>query len=72
MNFEFTGIISFDVDEIFEMCCDDNRIDTDEIHEAVEYWMNETCDPTYEFVEDWMIDKVVTEIKKRIDKVLED
>lgn len=72
MEFEYTGTIYFDTDEIFEICCDDNCIDADEIREVVNDWVNEKFDVIYNFVEDWMIDKVVTEIKKRIDKVLED
>ena len=72
MEFEYTGTIYIDTDEIFEICCDDNRIDTDEIYEAVNYWIQECHDPALEFIEGWMVDEVVTTVKKRIDKALED
>lgn len=72
MEFEYTGTIYIDTDAIFERCCDDNAIDVDEIRGEVNNFIAELEDDTYYFVEGWMIDKIVTEIKKRIDKVLED
>ena len=70
MEFEYTGTIYIDVDTIFEKCCDDNLIDVDDIREAVNNFIAELEDDTYYFVEGWMIDKIVTEIKKRVDKEL--
>lgn len=71
MEFEFTGTVYFDIDEIFETCRELNYIHPDDIYEAVRGYMVEMEDGPYYYVEGWMIDKVVTEVKKRIDKALE-
>ena len=72
MEFEYTGTIYIDTDAIFEKCCDDNLIDADDIRDAVNDFIAELEDDTYYHVEGWMIDTIVTHVKKRIDKVLED
>lgn len=71
MEFEFTGVVYFDVDKIFETCRELNYIDVDDIYEAVRGYMVEMEDGPYYYVEGWMIDEIVTEVKKRIDKELE-
>lgn len=72
MEFEYSGTIYIDVDAIFEKCCDEKWFDADEILDAVNDFIAELEDDTYYYIEGWMIDKIVTEVKKRIDKVLED
>ena len=46
-------------------------INTDDIYEAVHYEIAGCDDSTYYNIEGWMIDAIVTEVKKRIDKELE-
>ena len=71
MEFEFTGTIYIDTDAIFEECVDNNSIDTDSIRETVNYFLYTHADEnTAPYIEGWMIDKVVTEVKKRVDKEL--
>lgn len=70
MEFEYTGTVYIDVDEIFERCREENLIDTYEIRQAVRDYREEMDDNDFYAVEGWMIDTVVTEIKKRIDKEL--
>ena len=70
MEFEFTGTIYFDVDHIYERCRELNYIDTEDIYEAVRNEIVCMEDGPYYYIEGWMIDEVVTEIKKRIDKEL--
>ena len=70
MEFEYTGTIYIDVDTIFERCREWNWIDADEIRDATIVYIDNLGDDTYYFVEDWMIDEIVTEVKKRIDKEL--
>jgi len=70
MEFEYTGTIHIDVDAIFERCRELNWIDTNFIRVATIVYIDNLGDDTYYFVEDWMIDKIVTEVKKRIDKEL--
>lgn len=72
MEFEYTGTIYIDTDAIFEKCCDDNLIDADDIRDAVNDFIAELEDDTYYHVEGWMVDEIVTHVKKRIDKALED
>lgn len=72
MEFEYTGTIYIDTDEIFERCCEGNAIDADAIREEVNQYITELEDSIFFCVEGWMIDAVVTEVKKRIDKMLED
>ena len=72
MEFEYSGTIYIDTDAIFERCCDNNSIDVDEIRDTVNLYIDNLGDDTYYFVEGWMIDEIVTEVKKRIDKALED
>ena len=72
MEFEYTGTIYIDTDAIFEKCCDDNLIDADDIRKEVNEFIAELEDDTYFYIEGWMIDEVVTNVKKRIDKALED
>ena len=71
MEFEYTGTIYIDVDKIFERCRELNYIYTDDIYEAVHYEIAGCDDSTYYNIEGWMIDAIVTEVKKRIDKELE-
>ena len=71
MEFEYSGVLYIDVDAIFERCRELNYIYTDDIYEAVRYEIAECEDTTYYNIEGWMIDEVVTEVKKRIDKELE-
>lgn len=71
MEFEYTGTIYIDVDKIFETCRDLNCINADNIYEVVCYEIDQCEDDTYYNIEGWMIDEIVTEIKKRIDKELE-
>jgi len=70
MEFEYTGTIYIDVDKIYERCRELNYIDTEDIYEAVRYEIAECEDNIYYNIEGWMIDEIVTEIKKRIDKEL--
>ena len=70
MEFEYTGVIYIDTDAIFEKCCEDNLIDADDIREAVNEFIAELDDDTYYYVEGWMVDEIVTYVKKRIDKEL--
>ena len=70
MEFEYTGTIYIDVDDIFEKCREHNSIDTDDIYKEVNDYIISLDDSIYYCVEGWMIDKVVTEIKKRVDKEL--
>ncbi len=70
MEFEYTGTIYIDVDAIFERCREENCIDADEIRDAVNNFIAELEDDTYYNIEGWMIDEIVTEVKKRIDKEL--
>lgn len=70
MEFEYTGTIYIDVDAIFERCREWNWIDPFDIREAAIVYIENLGDDTRYFVEDWMLDKIVTEIKKRIDKEL--
>ena len=70
MEFEYTGTIYIDVDKIYERCRELNYIDTEDIYEAVRYEIATCEDNVYYYVEGWMIDEIVTEIKKRIDKEL--
>lgn len=73
MEFEYTGTIYIDTDAIFENCCDDNLIDVDDIYDAVNDFIVADLEyDTYRHVEGWMIDEIVTSVKKRIDKTLED
>jgi hypothetical protein len=72
MEFEYSGTIYFDTDAIFERCCDLNYIDAEDIYTVVQKYISELGDTTYFCVEGWMIDEVVAEVKKRIDKCLED
>lgn len=72
MEFEYSGTIYFDVDAIFERCCDLNYIDAEDIYTVVQQYISELGDTSYFCVEGWMVDEVVTEVKKRIDKALED
>ena len=70
MEFEYTGTIYIDVDEIFETCCENNLIDVDEIRNAVNDYILGLDDSTYYCVEGWMVDEIVTAVKKKIDKEL--
>lgn len=70
MEFEYTGTIYIDVDAIFERCREENCIDVDDIYHVVIDSIAELEDDTFYYVEGWMIDKIVTEVKKRIDKEL--
>lgn len=70
MEFEYTGTIYIDVDKIFEICCEDNLIDADDIRDAVNDYILGLDDGTYYYVEGWMVDEIVTAVKKRIDKEL--
>lgn len=70
MEFEYTGTIYIDTDDIFEKCREHNSIDTDDIYKEVNDYIISLDDSIYYCVEGWMIDKVVTEIKKRVDKEL--
>lgn len=70
MEFEYTRVVYIDVDKIFERCCEENRIDADEIREAVLDYREGMDDDDYYAVEGWMIDVVVTKIKERVDKEL--
>lgn len=70
MEFEYTGIIYIDVDRLFEKCRERNYIDANEIRDAVNDYVFGLDDFDYYHVEGWMIDEVVTEIKKRVDKEL--
>ena len=70
MEFEYTGTIYIDVDAIFERCREWNWIDPFDIREAAIVYIDNLGDDTRYFVEDWMLDKIVTEVKKRIDKEL--
>lgn len=70
MEFEYTGTIYIDVDAIFERCREWNWIDADEIRDATIVYIDNLDDDTPCFVEGWMIDEIVTEVKKRIDKEL--
>lgn len=72
MEFEYTGIIYIDTDVIFERCINEKAFTPFQIYTVVEDYVSELDDDTYYHVEGWMIDKVVIEIKKRIDKVRED
>lgn len=70
MEFEYTGTIYIDVDKIFETCRELNYIDAEDIYTATQHHIEELDDSTYYCVEGWMVDKIVTEVKKRIDKEL--
>lgn len=70
MEFEYSGTIYFDVDKIWEECRERNLTNVDEIRDAVLDYSAEFDDVDYYLVEGWMIDAVVTEIKKRVDKEL--
>lgn len=70
MEFEYTGVIYIDVDAIFEKCREHNSIDTDDIEKEVNNYIISLDDSIYYCIEGWMIDEVVTEIKKRVDKEL--
>ena len=70
MEFEYTRVVYIDVDEIFERCREENRIDADEIRQAVHDYREEMDYEDFFAVEGWMIDVVVTKIKERIDKEL--
>ena len=70
MEFEYTGTIYIDVDAIFERCRELNWIDANFIRVATIVYIDNLGDDTYYFVEGWMIDEIVTEVKKRIDKEL--
>lgn len=70
MEFDYTGTIYIDVDEIFETCCEENLIDVNEIRDAVNDYVLGLDDGTYYYVEGWMVDEIVTAVKKRIDKEL--
>lgn len=70
MEFEYTGTIYIDIDKIFEICCEDNLIDADDIRMAVNEFTTELEDDTYYHIEGWMVDEIVTAVKKRIDKEL--
>ena len=70
MEFEYTGTIYIDVDAIFERCRELNWIDANFIRVATIVYIDNLGDDTYYFVESWMIDEIVTEVKKRIDKEL--
>lgn len=70
MEFEYTGVIYIDVDAILEVCREDNLIYPDEIREAVLDEISHMDDVDYYHVEGWMIDKIVAEVKKRVDKEL--
>ena len=72
MEFEYTGTIYIDVDDIFEKCIDKKAFATFQIYTVVKEYVSEFDDVDYYYVEGWMIDKVVTEIKKRLDKIKED
>lgn len=72
MEFEYSGTIYFDVDAIFEECRELNYIYTEDIYAVVRNAViNRMAVDAQYFVEGWMIDSVVTEVKKRIDKELE-
>lgn len=71
MEFEYTGIIYIDVDDIFENFIDRKATPT-QIYTVVKEYVSTFDDVDYYHVEGWMIDEVVTEIKKRLDKVRED
>jgi len=70
MEFEYSGTVYFDVDFIFDKCCELNYIYPEDIYTVVQNYVAELEDTSYFCVEGWMIDEVVTEVKKRIDKCL--
>ena len=70
MEFEYTGTVYIDVDAIFEKCREHNSIDADDIYKEVNDYIISLDDSIYYCIEGWMIDEVVTEIKKRVDKEL--
>lgn len=70
MEFEYSGIIYIDVDHLFEECRERNCIDANKIRDTVNDYVLGLDDVDYYHIEGWMIDEVVTEIKKRIDKCL--
>lgn len=71
MEFEYTGTIYIDTDAIFEFCCENNYIDADEIRYVTNKYIARLEDDTYYHVEGWMVDEIVTAVKKRIDKILD-
>lgn len=72
MEFEYTGVIYIDTDYLFERCVDKKAFTPIQIYAVVKDYISEFDDVDYYHVEGWMIDEVVTEIKKRLDKIKED
>lgn len=72
MEFEYTGVVYIDTDDIFERCINEKAFTSTQIYTVVGDYISTFDDVDYYHVEGWMIDKVVTEIKKRVDKVRED
>ncbi len=70
MEFTKEVTIYFDVDYLFNECLEEEIFETEDIKELIK---NDTVtwdDTEYYLVESWMIDSVVSELKKRLDKEL--
>ena len=66
MEFEYSGTIYFDTDELYERCLLDSNNNKD-LYEIVNEYVEEQDDSFYYGVEGWMIDMVVTALKNKLD-----
>lgn len=67
MEFEKTITVYFDIDDMIEEYTDWNSPKGD-LYEFVNDYVAEWEDVDYYSVENWMIEKVVEELKKRLDR----
>lgn len=70
MEFTTEVTIYFDIDFLFNECLEQNIFETEDIYTLVKEHTVTWDDVEYYLVEGWMIDSVVSELKKRLDKEL--
>jgi len=70
MEFTKEVTIYFDIDYLFNECLEEKIFETEDIKELVEDYTVTWDDVDYYLIEGWMIDSVVSELKKRLDKEL--
>lgn len=70
MEFTTNVTIYFDIDFLFYKCLAENIFETEDIYTLVRDYVTEWDDVPYYLTEGWMIDSVVSELKKRLDKEL--